>query len=840
LRIQIKKLNIKQEYHLQTRPYNHSPMITLKQDLKQLRHQVFSARDHLEGSEHLKIWTQAVDAFLIQIIESQCAKYSLTNNLDLVGLGGYGRMEFHPYSDVDLLVLYDDQWDTEVLGQVVQPLWDTGLKLGLVMRQVSDCKAILGQQLATDIAFLDRRLIHGCGKKLKLLEKTVLEPWLSKESNHLARELISAIKISVYATNDSLYRVEPHLKDSIGALRDLQRVRWILQLLKLSREDLEGFPQADFHEAINFILKLRSSLHMICGRRLDVLEVMLQNFVAEDLGYGKNNPDLMLQDYYRHAETVCYACRLVIEKHITPSPLMHSIKKALGGMTLTLGVDLIDSYLWPNSKTPEKPTAKWMMELFLRAAEYQVNIGMAMRNYLQNAILELKPLDLLIPISGEYFMQFLNLRGNIAPILFIMHETGFLEKIIPEMKGIRCKVHYTSYHEFAVDRHSLLCVAAVDELLNENSEIGNLCRGLPQLWILRMGLLLHDIGKSQDGDHAITGSVMTQTISRRFGWLESDLKMLRFLVYQHLTLSKLAFRREPEDHILQETAKVFPSPLALDYLYLLTILDIQNVGQKTWTTWKGLLLAETYHRLGAILSGDEFLKTHEHTQRIVLLGDDALPEQMEVWKTMVAYLHQNRETQFKVNSYGEVDEITVVAQDRQGLCADMMACIISEGYDLLHAVLRPLGEGVALQVWYAISDGSTRLKGEQRLTNIRKKWQSVETKALTPQSIMMAFQKMYPPKPTRNDVISHENKLIWLQNEAEEFTVLEVHTKSRQGLVYALARTMTKYGLSIAGARISTRIDNAEDVFYLHKHGQKFNGVGETELNEALHQVISD
>ena len=206
--------------------------------------------------------------------------------------------------------------------------------------------------------------------------------------------------------------------------------------------------------------------------------------------------------------------------------------------------------------------------------------------------------DFAYPEIGRIFREILAWEGETGQILQMMHETGILGKLIPPFNQLNCKVEYDSYHEFTIDQHILLAVSLSDTLANDPDEkIRTLRRTLDQPMLLKAGLLFHDIGKSQSGDHVQDGTIMTETICERLGFDEQDIERLKFLVYHHLSLSNLSLMREPDDHSLQRFAVELGDRKTLDLLYLLTVCDIRSVGPNTWTDWKAYQLEQLYDRI---------------------------------------------------------------------------------------------------------------------------------------------------------------------------------------------------------------------------------------------------
>jgi [protein-PII] uridylyltransferase len=383
----------------------------------------------------------------------------------------------------------------------------------------------------------------------------------------------------------------------------------------------------------------------------------------------------------------------------------------------------------------------------------------------------------------------------------------------------------------------------VDRIFLEKSEDGDICRGLPRLWMLRFGLLLHDIGKGLEGVHEVTGHVMAKNISKRFGFDAEETSTLAFLVYRHMMMSQLAFRREPDSTLVSKACLEMKTIERCQLLYLLTRIDVENVGNNTWTEWKGILLEDVYKRcineISSVEKGIDVGDEGMNTSRLINLFEDTPREMQDIWNEMMTQFTKTDAPQFRWLSYGEVQELTVVNVDRVGLCADMVSSLTCAGFDLLHAILNEQNDGIAVSVYYVIPNSHHRIALKERKAKVKTTWELISGGKVDSKSLMDDYISSSPSHPSRADHMNHENQVLWRHDLSREYTVCEISTRSRTGLLYQVAHTFAIHDIEVLGAKISTIVENAEDVFYLQKNGNSFEMDEHSALHLDLLKVIS-
>jgi [protein-PII] uridylyltransferase len=334
-------------------------------------------------------------------------------------------------------------------------------------------------------------------------------------------------------------------------------------------------------------------------------------------------------------------------------------------------------------------------------------------------------------------------------------------------------------------------------------------RGIARPGLLRAAILLHDIGKAGPGDHTISGAAIAALVCRRLGFTEEEIGRIVWLVRHHLDLANLAFRREPEEPVLARFAGTIIDAECLDMLYLLTIVDIRSVGSKTWTAWKGIQLAEAYQRTAALLCGAPQKPAADPGCAVLLSPDCASGFGEEV-----ASVQRSSDLVVRCRGRAGFDELVICAMDRPRLFADIVACISSEGYNILSARITTRNDGRVFDIFRVEPDGTTTLASGERARNIKNKWDLLCRGAMTAESLLAQRGARYPAGTRRESGSGRVSATI--DNTASDgYSVLEIEAPDRFGLLHRIAQTLGRFEVNIISARILTRIDRAIDVFYI-------------------------
>ena len=794
--------------------------------------------------ECVHAYARAVDEVLRKRFAIRITDQGQADEICLVAIGGYGRGEMFPYSDVDLMVLYSERADRSVIKAFERDVWDLGLAVGFVARTVGECGRILGDDWATDTALLESTCITGSmGLYTRLLDMA-LRPWFRKRRKWFIDEMRKTLIDGVYSTADTLYRIEPDVKNGICCLRDCQRIAWAERVAAeafggqsrpfyqfMRREE-----QEHLQECYAFLVRVRNELHMLSNRRLDILEVALQHDIAASFGYAENGPAALMGDFFRTVTTV-KQCILTFTEHVYEDlGVIGRLRSALASFNAGKGLQVIDGVLYLKRSDDRRfaDRALWAMEVFTTANTCHAEISTKLRYKLRETARSLQPKDFRRSDVEEAMCSLLSGKTQSGRIIQLMYETGILELLLPEFAPLSCRVEFDTYHEFTVDQHTLLALCAFDDLVHDGDElVQRIYLRLENRRVLRLAVLLHDVGKALPGDHCRSGAILARNAAERLGFSKKEQRQVEFLVYHHLDLSEMSLRRELEEEALAQFAATVGTVGMLDMLYLLTVLDIRHVGTRTWTGWKAAQLAGLFARTGRILT-DAQSRTVE-TDDAIDYQHETMPEDVQVHKTWLESLGAG-ELQIHTESFTGFYRVTVVTFDRISLLSDIAACFIHAGLDIISARVNTFPPDKIVDVFDVDPDDATRIPFDERIERFRSAWKRISSRKTTADSIVAQRLKSYPRKPVRHTL--SEPHIAVNNTASPAATIIEISAPDRFGLFHTLVNALSCARVNISAARISTAVDAAVDVFYISD--SEGNKIEDPQRLEAIGKVIME
>jgi [protein-PII] uridylyltransferase len=777
----------------------------------------------------LHAYCRDVDKILREIYKKCIDTEKPDASFCLVALGGYGRKELWPYSDVDLLILHQNRHKSAKLSATVKLFWNIGLTMGCVVRTISECCAIIGDDLATDTALLESRYICGNRELFHKLQNDCIKPYFKKNKKKYIDEISAALREGLYSSENSLYRVEPNIKNGICTLRDCQRLLWAERVRCNARNFKElhtksGFSLAEtkrFEANYTFLARLRIELHLIYGQRMDILEMNYQNIIAQKYGFGQDGAGKIMEAFFKTVRDIRLSLLTFLEKDFSGKSLWSNVRRRLSAVEIGSGIAVLDGIIFSRHKNEiNLHTGEAIIQLFKNALVYQATLSVELRNKIRHAGDAIDPSDFKSKIVGDIFLDILSWPGQIGQVLLVMQETGILGKIIPSFEMLACKVEYDQYHEFTLDQHTLLALCACDELEHDSDEkIKNLYQSIRNKLVLRLAAILHDIGKIQPGDHAQRGAIIAENICERLGLDESQTDQIRFLVYHHLDLSNISLLREPDDHDIAKFAANISNSNTLDLLYLLTIVDIRSVGPKTWTGWKAYQLEQLYDRVIRFLDDHKADREAFNPAITAAIPDkfyvhDILPEDREKHGQWLAEIGKMA-LGLHLELFTGFERLTVCDNDRVGFLSDIIGCITSEGYNILSARIYSTPDDKVLDIFHIEPPEKPRLTAQKRIRKIYHKWEMIKSGQVTADDLVLERLKIYPPPPLR--IVRQELFVdVDINNtDSQRYTIVEIDTTDNFGLLHKIARCFYENRINIVAARLSTRNDRAVDAFYV-------------------------
>ena len=820
---------------VQTQSNSINIFIDYKESIKIKRKSIFEdLRFSLSSLEKVRLYSKEIDDILSGIFNKELDIINKDRNIALVALGGYGREELCPHSDIDILILYEKKINKRKIEKLVNKFWDLGLNFGCVVRSLNDSYKILGEEFETDTAYLQSRFIGGNNDLFVKLQNKVIKPYFKRKKNSIFLKIQNVLKERLHGTHSSIFKLEPDMKNDICCLRDCHRFFWAEFLLNKSEtfDDLVSFSGYDsdiiskFKTAYELILSIRIELHIYHNRRIDVLEQDVENRISKIL-LNTGTPGKLLEEFFKTVNIVKKMILILIEKKVSIKGLWLSIKKGLTANYYNKNLFIFDGIIYPSKQLINAKSLSQfeILNIFRFASITQSTLSVDLSNLIIKNIKNISSKEFINSDIDEIFKIILFQGKYIGQNLISMYESEVLSRIIPEFELLNCKVEFDSYHEYTVDQHILLCLATLDDIENNTeNELHDIYNKIENKFILRLGVLLHDIGKGIEVDnHSKSGAIIAENICNRLGLNDNEKNTVLFLIYNHLLMSNLSFNREYEEKLIKEFAEKVKNINNLNMLYILTVIDIKNVGSKTWTDWKGIQLKELYNKTHYFLVNNTYIgKKDDYDIKLITphsYYNEYYPDDIIKHKKWLEKLRHKNEINFYFEDFKNFHQITFIGYDRIHLFSDIVGILTSEGYNILNAKLYLTIDNKVLNFFQLEPDHIRNLTNNEMIINIQKKIDLIIDKKKSADDFINERHKKYPVKHNIRDDVHFaydSDASIKLDNDSSDnFTIIEIKAKDRFGLLFRISRILNNLKINIVSAKLQMRIDTAFDVFYV-------------------------
>ena len=805
-------------------------------------------------------------------------------HLSVLAVGGYGRAEMAPHSDVDLLFLTPYKitaWAESVIESMLYMLWDLKLKVGHSSRTLDDCIRLGREDYTIRTALLEHRMIDG-NSKLAATLTTRLRGELFKNTG---AEFIEA-KLTERAERHrrqggQRYVLEPNVKEGKGGLRDLQTLYWIAKYIHTVERaqqlvDLGVFTKeeyANFRDAEDYLWAVRCHLHLIAGRASDQLSFDAQVEVAARMGYsdtaGRRAVEVFMQDYFRHATVVGEVTRIFLTKleavHVKSAPVLQRFFRRRRKMH--------PPFIEKNGRIDVADAKAFLADRvnLLRLFEEGLRTGMlihpdAMR--LVTANLDLFDDELRENREARrIFLDLMLKHGNPERALRRMNELGVLSAFIPEFEPIVAMMQFNMYHSYTVDEHTIQVISALaqierHELVEElplSSDI--LDKGVNRK-VLYVALLLHDIGKGRPEDHSILGAQIARKVAPRLGLTAKESELVEWLVRNHLLMSDVAQKRDLSDpRTIRDFAKQMKSRERLDLLTVLTVCDIRGVGPNVWNNWKATLLRKLHtdtaqvleHGMEAVnreLRSDEAKK--ELRERLASWDPKELRAELarhydpywqglstEAHRVFAELLRDLPDDEIRIDLHPDLDHDATRAAftlvDHPGIFSRLAGALALVGANVVDARTYTSKDGYATAVFW-IQDAEGHPYEAARLPRLR----TMIDKTLKGEVVARDALKDRDKIKKREREFRFPTHITFDNEGSDLYTIIEVDTRDRPGLLYDLTRALASNHIYIASAVIATYgaqvVDSfyVKDMFGLKLHSKPKRDQLEKRLREAI------
>jgi len=837
-----------------------------KNGLADIRNQIAQGLPaHSSPREFLRQHSDMMDGLVRKAFQAARAKVP-SPSVCLMAIGGYGRAELAPYSDIDLLLLYSPSNKNELsplAEQILYPLWDLGLDVSCSSRSIDECLKMARSDVQVKTGLIDGRYLDGEYEFFRnlygLFTKKVLHRRVQKFAGALARDIHPRRQ----KYEDPAYVLEPNIKEGEGGLRDFQVGRWIIRAkYKTDRWDSILFPDHSrmLDKSIQFLWAIRNHLHLLSERRQDDLTFELQEKIAPLLGFPKGTKGVeeMMRQYHLSARGISNFFHDILDRALFEPSAFRKIIFFFQRKRIDENFEIAHGELHLLDPVAFKKDPSQLMTLFQHCQAYQAKVDFRT----EEAVMEALPfIDDRFRASQKVNQAFLSIlrRGKGADALLMkMHQLGFLSRYIPEFSDVEGKVHYDLYHVHPVDIHSILAVEELGRLRDGYYQkdyplLTSLIREIEKPDILFLTTLLHDIGKGREGDHALIGAEMTKQVGERMGLTSEEKELMEFLISRHLFMLETAFRRDLHDEqAILRFANETGNPVRLKMLYLLTFADIKAVGPEAWTSWKNSLLMELFLKTSHFFEkGEEpqaFLKRGKTIAQLwQSLPRETLSHYAEHLPDRYLSTYSSEEISCHIKMAQSLDKevllvgwspeeevrarVTICTKDRYGLFSKIAGSMFLNRLNILEAQVHTWGNGVALDTFY-VEDPTGEI--ERRLQQFKKDLKEILSGKISLKLLLSQreesgwIQKKVIPKVPGEAKVNNR--------DSDFYTIIEITGEDRLGVLYEITQALTDCGCDIHFARISTLGNRVVDVFYVQDEwGEK---IVEPEKANHLKQLL--
>ena len=799
----------------------------------------------------------------------------------LIALGGYGRGELNPFSDVDVMILHRSNgkkissYVEQVVEQILYLLWDIGLKVGHSTRLIKEAIAQAKRDMLTKTAMLESRYLAGD----KRLADEFRDQFRAKCVAGYEREYVELRMQDQAARHtkfgDSVYMQEPNLKNGCGGLRDYQNLLWMTYFKEgaltttylVGKDWLSEADRRRIEAAYDFLLRVRTDLHYATGRATDVLHLNMQGQIAKRLNYpeesGQLQSEAFMRDYYEHTRNIFRVTERITEQFVTgratdrTRSLFSFLPLIRADETRLESFFVRNQQLHTNLRELFQRDALQMMRVFQLAQEHGLDLSPELEDLLSRTPGHITRNYRYAKAPREMFKAMLSRKGEVGRILRLMHRVDFLGRYMPEFGQLTCLVQHEFFHRYTADEHTLVCIEKLDALARTEDPkflaYRKLLEELEDPFVLYLALLLHDTGKAvRARPHSEASAVFAQRVASRLQLSSEQRKSLILLVDHHVTLSNLAQQRNLDDPAtIVELADAVKHQKNLNALMLLTLADGQGTGASAWSDWKESLVWQLYHATTQYLADqksyyEELKIERESLQKAVaknLSSDyadeieahfDSMPDNyfraltvpeivghMELFRGFLENVSARRDRPlapavswqpFPKEGHTSASFCT---WDREQLLAKIAGSFSVVPINILSVDTFARADHSALVIFH-VCDTKGRAVTDQRDYDVVEKTLSsaLENDSFDFGPLIEKARTQSRHRPAQELEFP---TYVAVDNKAHPaYTLIQIQTPDRLGLLYDLLSCLGREGVSIALSRISTQNGAAIDTFYVN------------------------
>jgi len=821
----------------------------------------------MDGGKVLLGHSDAVDRYIKDCFEKIDVD-GVEDDVALVALGGYGRKEFFPSSDIDLMILYRPRAKKKIStisDAVLYPLWDTGLDVGHGVRTVAESISHAKEEYFFLVALLDARLICGSSD----LFDELIAKYRSKYVDGHRERFVERMKAYRGDRRDRYgshsYLLEPHIKEGRGGMRDIQAMMWTARVVfgLGGLEDIQGAgllladEQQEFSEARAFLSKLRCALHYLAKRKNDQLYFEHQSDLAVVFGYkdstGLLGVEQFMRDVYGALQTVTIITDLFFD-HVDEVLGLVNKRTKVKDKLIEKGIEVKAGKVHLTaSKQDVRAKPQILVRVFLAMSRTGLGLHHRSRKLVASQVDLITNKERTSPRLAKTFFTLMIEAKDILTVLSTMLETGVLAAVIPEYSRITRLAQHDLYHIYTVERHSLQAVYELHELVGAWPTV---VENVSKLKVLYLAALLHDIGKGSGRDHSVEGSEISKTIGSRFCFSDEDCEALSVVVRYHLFIPENALRRDLNDAVfIKRCAETIGDQNLLSMLYLLSVADSKATGPSAWSDWKATLMEDLYLKVYPHLDqshggvkdvgaheeqGVEWLREQVQVQLesyndlkidhrtlsadyVLTFSPEAIAEHVLTQRDSYQRIRQ-KSLIIASEQAGDEDgwQLLIMTVDRHGLLAKICGVMTLNNLTVSKAQIFTWSDGTVVDV--------VNVRSTDGLGFAEKDWKGLNDHLdLAIEHRMGLSHRLYTKLSSgfrrRNLIVGDVSSKVVIDNDASDvYTVIEVYAPDTLGQLYYVTQTMADFGINIHKAYIATEVEQLIDVFYvLDAQGRKID-----------------
>ena len=849
--------------------------VNIKQEFIRKRDKLF--HDHLKQMDALRF---SMDYSLLVEEHIRTLAGSKKYNFILASAGSFSRRELSPFSDIDIIFITGsvEENSTEI-AQLVTKFWDNGIEASHTVREFSDIKKYLEEDLHTFTQFFETRFLLGSEKIYKEWNKILFSIMEDDVKVNLVNELSNDISLRYEKFGDSPKVLEPNVKNTAGGLRDLQTIEWIYVLMNgmllnkqaeitqaesfinLLRENNYTTPNEcrRLLDSYKLVMTVRNLLHLISNQKNDRFEFSAQKKISGMFYHQKDSLAVFMREYFIAANVINRFSKSMIKK------FQEEISNPLPD---SLSIELDDNFILKGKTISlngkNELSGSDILRAFYYRGFYSAHFDENLRslivekveNYGNGSGLEIE--------SSTFFREILKLPKNVGQTLSVMNELGVLKAFMPEFGELIGFLQHGVYHCYTADEHTLMTIQNLEKLEKDPSPLGKIYNNMKDKELLHLGLLFHDIAKPVNiSGHEIIGAEMAASIMNRLGYGEEEIEKVTFLVKNHLAMEQVAFRRNLNDpETLNNFTSRFDSLEKLDLLYLVTYADLSAVNNAVWTTWKSDLLAELYKKSHAMIeeqiSGEELLissvyvvpkeiskhsqfiseaNVKDHIQSINDLGYTHQFSEKEIAKH-VEEIQKGVSLSALFQEFNTFTNITVITKDFPSLLSKLCGALSINDANIHDAKIFTRKDGIVIDT-FNVTDFRTNEKiDKERYPKIENDLKSVVSGLL---QLNQEFARMKSKWwRIESKFFKRTGKIKVEFEKHKRYTIIDIISPDRLGFLYQVTSKMSELGLIIYLAKISTKGDDIVDSFYvLDRNGNKISQSDYDFIKSELTETIT-